>query len=366
MGIAARPSGSASVLQQAWAWLRDTLIGAFEPATFLNGARIIILAAVPFALGIVLHSPVTGLFAALGAIFTGFSDLPGSYRRRAIGLGAVTLFLAACVASGTLLQFLGPWDLLVLLFLGSALAFIGTLTANAGKATTFALVLLILAGGIPGDLADVGMRGLAVLAGGAWMMFGSLTAWPLTPFTPARKAVQAAFARSADVVETALAGLSVPRPDSSVQANALWRARMAAYEALDHAMMILTDLRAAREGTSMTGRRLVLALQQARLLTLSVTALVEVMQRLPEQSRSQVDPVVATILRDLARDVSALGQAVGPNVQALAPRSLSHDSGSIEALLSPLRAQPWAAAPAIAAELEDIGFTLARDRKSVV
>ncbi|MEQ8344649.1 MAG: FUSC family protein [Sneathiellaceae bacterium] len=353
------------LLHGPYAWLRDTIVGAYETATFLAGIRIVVQAAVPLVLGTMLHSPVTGLFGALGAMSVGFCDLPGSYRRRAIGLLAASLLLALFAALGTGLHAVYPWSLPALLLLGTLLGFAGTLTATAGKATTFALVMLILGDGIPGDLADMAERGLAVLAGGLWMTFGALLAWPLQPFAPARKAMRQAFADLAAVLDTALAGLSVPRPESIVQAQAGWQSRATAYRSLDATLAILTDLRAIRDGTSMTGRRLVLAVQQGRLIALSVAGLSQCLEMLPAAARPVVDPVVAALLRGLAHDLRGLGTVMGPHAASVVPPPLSVSVGDIADRLQAASARLEADGIDASADMDSISFSLLNLRAEV-
>ncbi|MFC3225867.1 FUSC family protein [Marinibaculum pumilum] len=352
-------------LPRPLAWLRDTLVAAYEPRTFFNGLRIVLLAAIPFFLGIMLHSATIGLFAALGAIWVGFCDLPGSYRRRAVGLLVTALLLGLSAAIGTLMHGMEVGSLAILFLLGTLLGFVGTLTATAGKATTFALLMLILGCGIGGAPLESVERGIAALVGGTWMTFGTLIAWPIQPFSPARRAVRQAFADLSRVLETAVDGLSVPRPEHIVQAQAGWQARAAAHASLDAAMGILTDLRAIRDGTSMTGRRLVLALQQGRLMALSVSGLSLSMQTIPAAAQPVLDPVVGGILRGLARDVTQLGAALGPNVETVPPAAMSCTAAEITARLAAARDQLSAEGVGDEARTDGIAFYLLNLRAEI-
>lgn len=353
------------LLHSPIAWFRDTIAGAYDRTTFLTGMRIVLQAAVPFFLGTMLHSPLAGLFGALGAMSVGFCDLPGSYRRRISGLIAATVLLAVCAALGTGLHAVYPWSLPALLLIGTLLGFAGTLTATAGKATTFALVMLILGDGIPGDWLNMAERGLAVLAGGLWMTFGTVIAWPLLPFAPARKAMRQAFADLSAVLDTAIAGLSVPRPESIVQAQAGWQSRATAYRSLDLALGILTDLRAIRDGTSMTGRRLVLALQQGRLIALSVAGLSQCLEMAVPAARPILDPVVAALLRSMARDLGALGATLGPNAATGVPGPLSVSVGDISGRLQAAGERLDSAGIDAGADLDSVEFCLLNLRAEI-
>ena len=352
-------------LPRPLAWLRDALVAAYEPRTFINGLRIVLLAAIPFLLGVMLHSPIVGLFAALGAIWVGFCDLPGSYRRRAVGLLVTALVLGLSAAIGTLLHGLEAGSLAILFLLGTLLGFTGTLTATAGKATTFALLMLILGCGIGGAPIDAVERGVAAAIGGAWMTFGTLIAWPIQPFSPARRAVRQAFADLSRVLETAIDGLSMPRPEHIVQAQAGWQARATAHASLDAAMGILTDLRAIRDGTSMTGRRLVLALQQGRLMALSVSGLSHSMQTIPTAAQPILDPIVGSILRGLARDVTQLGATLGPNAETAPPAAMSCTAQEIAARLATAREQLSAAGVGGTGHTDGIAFYLLNLRAEI-
>ncbi|HEY2036865.1 MAG TPA: FUSC family protein [Steroidobacteraceae bacterium] len=149
---------------------------------------------VPLAAGIATGRVGVGLWIAVGAIVTMYSDQPGPYRQRLARLLAVS-------AAGGIAAFIGlvlgaqPAALLIATmivgFAGGLLVVLGDAAARVGMA---AMILLVVTAAHPAGSVSAALQSAALIAcGGLLLTLFSIAAWPLQRYGPEREALAAVY-----------------------------------------------------------------------------------------------------------------------------------------------------------------------------
>jgi len=169
-------------------------------------------AIVPLALGVATGRVGIGLWIAVGAITTMYSDQPGPYRQRLARLltvsaaAGVAAFigmvlgakLAAILAAATIIGFAGG----LLVVFGDA----------AGRVGMTSMILLVIAAGSPANSVWTALQIAALIGcGGLLLTLFSIAAWPLQRYGPEREALAAVYRGLAALArERGIAGDSSP------------------------------------------------------------------------------------------------------------------------------------------------------------
>jgi uncharacterized membrane protein YccC len=199
-------------------------------------------------------------WASTGGFTVALADKGGSYRSRALTMGAVTIGAAVAVALGSLAAGHAASAVVVMLVWATLCSFTGALGPLVAAAGSTAAVLFAEAlGSGTADARLIFERSVAILGSGAWAMMLGLLFWPIRVYRPARYAVADCFRRLAGQAE-ALA----PHGHGGLR------------EALERARQVLADTRRGRLAESGRGARLLVLLQVADLMFATITSLEEV------------------------------------------------------------------------------------------
>jgi uncharacterized membrane protein YccC len=141
---------------------------------------------VPLLVTQLLHSP-GGTWASLGGFSAAIADRGGTYRTRAVTMGALTVGAAIAVVIGGLVGG-QTWLAVALTFvLVGMLSLAREFGISAGGVGTSIAVAFAIALAAPSpSVHDALMRGVFLLGGGAWAMVLALIFWPLRPYRPLR------------------------------------------------------------------------------------------------------------------------------------------------------------------------------------
>lgn len=148
----------------------------------------------PLAAGIATGRVGVGLWIAVGAIVTMYSDQPGPYRQRLARLLAVS-------AAGGIAAFIGMVlgaQLAALLVATVTVGFAGGLLVvlgdAAGRVGMAAMILLVIAAAHPAGGAWAALQSAGLIAcGGLLLTLFSIAAWPLQRYGPEREALAAVY-----------------------------------------------------------------------------------------------------------------------------------------------------------------------------
>ena len=143
----------------------------------------------PIAAGIASGHVAIGLAVASGALNTMFMDQPGPYRLRMQRMLLTSLAAALSGFTGSLLGANGPLMVAAALVWGIGGGMLVALGQNAGRAGLTCMILLLVMGAVPLDLAGASGASAAIFAGGLLQMTFSLAAWPLLRYRPEREAL---------------------------------------------------------------------------------------------------------------------------------------------------------------------------------
>jgi uncharacterized membrane protein YccC len=242
---------------------------------WFRGLRAAVALCAPLVLGDIAGIPNLG-WAALGGFEAILADQGGPYRSRMASLSTLSLGGAAGLTLGSLAGIHLEWALPVTVlfcFVWSYLAVLGQPFNTAGL-----LVQVIFICGIGAPTTswhEALMRGLLLLAGGAWASLLSLLLWPLDPYRPARFAVSSCYSELASFLGSIaeLAGRDQQHP-------ALWH-RLAQHHqyrvrrAVEQGWQAVAAIRAEFQTESAQGHHLVVLLEHADLLIARTVALAE-------------------------------------------------------------------------------------------
>ncbi len=257
------------------------------------------------AVAALLHLPAA-TWVGLAALFVTLVDRGGPYRHRARTMSAMTL-MGAVVGLAAALH-LPPWAAVAATLLwvtacgfarsyGDTPGLMGVVLANY-----FVVSLAIPARGLP----DAMLRSGLFVVGGAWAMFLALSLWPLFPYRPARTAIARCYGALADHAEEVgrwpLEGL--PPFAAGVLPEAPWQAR--ARQLIEQARTVLASTRMGRAGESGRGEHLLVLVEGADVMMVTLIALTEMLEVAPAEPRyhvlrAEVQRALAELASDLRR-----------------------------------------------------------------
>jgi uncharacterized membrane protein YccC len=286
-----------------------TSLGTTRPA-WAAGVRAAFATVTPLIVAALLGSE-GGTWLSLGGFNGALSDRGGSYRTKAVTIGAVTLGTALAVLIGTVggsrLWIAVPLTFVVA-FVASLARVWGTPGISIGSASlsTFAIALAF-----PSTSAVTALTraGLALL-GGLWAMSIALVLWPILPFRPARLAVAECYRALADFVlqmEEALGRSSVDESAHLPVGSAVVRG------ALENARQVLAQLRRGRPGSGGRGEQLLLLGDLVDQLFGHLVAISEAVETIPPVGR---DPAVQLLLQETLAMLRSTLRALAESVEA--------------------------------------------------
>ncbi|MDB4898766.1 MAG: hypothetical protein JWN53_574 [Gemmatimonadetes bacterium] len=286
-----------------------TSLGTTRPA-WAAGFRAAFATVAPLVVAAMLGSE-GGTWLSLGGFNGALSDRGGSYRTKAVTIGAVSLGTAVAVVIGTLG---GSW-LWIAVPLTFAVAFVASLArvwGNPGVSIGSAsLSTFVIALAFPSTSVTTALtRGGLALLGGLWAMTIALVLWPILPFRPARLAVAQCYRALADFVlqmEEALARSTV---DESVH---LPVGSAAVRGALENARLVLTQLRRGRPGSGGRGEHLLLLGDLVDQMFGHLVAIADMVETVPPAER---DPGVQLLLQETLAMIRSTLRALADSVEA--------------------------------------------------
>jgi uncharacterized membrane protein YccC len=149
---------------------------------------------VPLALGIATGHLGIGLWIAVGALVTLYSDQPGPYRQRLAWLLAVSAAGGCAAFVGLVLGGHLPALIaatVVIAFAGALLVVFGDAGGRVGMA---AIILLVITAAAPASGPGTALQIAALIAcGGLLLTLFSIAAWPLQRYGPEREALAAIY-----------------------------------------------------------------------------------------------------------------------------------------------------------------------------
>jgi uncharacterized membrane protein YccC len=295
-------------LDRTFSPVREATTLASRPA-YAAGVRGAIATVLPLAIATMAGVPEAGTWLSLGGFNTALSDRGGSYRSRAVVMGAVMAGTATAIMLGSL----GGRSIWIALPLTFAVAFVASLARVWGLAGVSiggaSLSTFVIALAYPSSsVEDAVTRGGFALLGGSWAMLLALLLWPLRPYRPARKAVAASYEALADFIDdmkNAIGRTSASlRPEVPV-GSATVRG------ALEDARLVLTRLRRGRPGSTARGEQLLILgdlVDQLFGHVVAVAESIETIRRADRDPAAQL--VVLETLSVIASSVRALGAGV--------------------------------------------------------
>ena len=256
-----------SIAQRASGTARQLFVLGEGQLQIGRGVRTAFALIVPVIVGDLLAQPLLS-WAALGGWLGSLADKGGSYRTRAATMGAFAILGSACVFAGTDAAGSAPLAVASMLVAG-ILGGLGRVYGDEGSTVgLFIAVLYAVAVGSPSAVPHAALlRAEMFAAGAAWAMVLSLLLWPLHPFRPARRAVAESYRVLAELA-LALASVSDVLGDQSAGA-ARDRARAlhaSVRSALEHARVVLADVRRRKQGRSPRGEQLLVLTEGAEQL----------------------------------------------------------------------------------------------------
>ena len=241
----------------------------------------------PIAAGIFSGHVALGLAVASGALNTMFMDQPGPYRLRMQRMLLTSLAAALSGFTGSLLGANAPLMVAAALIWGIGGGMLVALGQNAGRAGLTCMILLLVMGAVPLDLAGASGASVAIFAGGLLQMTFSLAAWPLLRYRPEREALSRLCSELAAVCHGPV------RPDRQHRVPPVT-------QSLLEVEQLLHGVHRAR-GTAMDTFRVLARIVER--IRLEILALVDVIDMLPEDADAQNVQARHTLLR--LRDYTA-------------------------------------------------------------
>ena len=280
-----------------------------------RGVRTAFALIVPVIVGDLLAQPLLS-WAALGGWLGSLADKGGSYRARAATMGAFAMLGSMCVFAGTDAAGSAPLAVGSMLVAG-ILGGLGRVYGDEGSTVgLFIAVLYAVAAGSPSTASHAALLRAEMLAAGvAWAMVLSLLLWPLHPFRPARRAVAASYRVLAELA-LALAGVSEVLGDQSAgEARDRARALHASVRsALEHARVVLADVRRRKQGRSPRGEQLLVLTEGAEQLFGTLVAIEAELEAAHDGGSTAGDDAFARIFAALAATLAQLANAVDDTV----------------------------------------------------
>ncbi|AEI62281.1 FUSC family protein [Corallococcus macrosporus] len=278
------------------------------------GLRAALAVGAPLAAAALLHLPAA-TWVGLSALFVALVDRGGPYGYRARTMGAMTL-MGAVVGLAAALHLPAWAAVIVTLLWVTACGFARSYGDTPGLMGVVLANYFVVSLALPArDVSDALLRSGLFLVGGAWAMFLALLLWPLFPYRPARMAIARCYDALAEHAEEVgrwpLEGLPVA---AGVLPVAPWQARMR--QLIEQARTVLASTRMGRAGESGRGEHLLVLLEGADAMMVTLIALTEMLEVAPAEPRyhalrSEVQRALAELAADLRRVRLALEKEGG-------------------------------------------------------
>jgi uncharacterized membrane protein YccC len=286
---------------------------------------------VPLLVMQIVHAP-GGTWASLGGFSAAVADRGGAYRIRALTMGALSVGAAVGVLVGGLVGGT-TWLAVALTFL-----VVGVLSlarefgiSAGGVGTSIAVAFAVSLAAPSPTMHEAIMRGVYLLAGGAWAMVLALVFWPLRPYRPLRLATARGYRALADYAD-AMAALGDAAPNEN-QRFAFRSHRMLIREAIEAARAVVAVSRRGGQGEARRGERLLLLVQGAELIFGTLIAINELLETAAETNSADVSQRVDRAVAQFA--VASRHIATAIEIEPHAPSAL-------EAVVSPRSTPPEA------------------------
>jgi uncharacterized membrane protein YccC len=243
---------------------------------------------VPLLVTQLLHS-TGGTWASLGGFSAAIADRGGTYRTRAITMGALTVGAAIAVVIGGRVGG-QTWLAVALTFvIVGVLSLAREFGISAGGVGTSIAVTFAIALSAPSpSVHDALMRGVFLLGGGAWAMVLALVFWPLKPYRPLRLTTARAYRDLADYAFDIAVFAGQPNDDQRAR---LLRHRAVIRESIEAARAVVAVSRRGGQGEVRRGERLLMLVQGADMLFGTIIALDELLESMPGSDASVIVPL---------------------------------------------------------------------------
>ncbi len=280
----------------------------------------------PLVTGAAIGHTSAGLLVAIGALNVSYSDGPEPYRMRGRRLLTSACCSALAVAAGGLLGREHLWLILLAglsAFAAGMMVSIGQTAADIGV-MTLATLIVFAAQAMTAEIAL--QSGLLALGGGLLQTTLAIASWPITRYSPERRALAALYqslAHAAGMTADALSAPELPPPASAESTEA--------QRAL-----------AGLEGdSSVDAERYLALLSQAERMRLSLLAIARLRVRLSREPDGGGEAVILDdALAASSRALAAIGDALSPGRIAGIGSAPSIETTSIQAGAESLRNSP--------------------------
>ena len=284
----------------------------------MAGLRAAVATIVPLLVTQILHS-TGGTWASLGGFSSAIADRGGTYRTRAITMGALTVGASIAVVIGGLVGG-QTWLAVALTFV-----IVGMLSlarefgiSAGGVGTSIAIAFAIALSAPAPSRHDALMRGVYLLGGGAWAMLLALVFWPVRPYRPLRLTTARAYRDLADYASDIATRSGAPNDD-----RRLLEHRTVIREAIEAARAVVAVSRRGGQGEVRRGERLLMLVQGADMLFGTIIAFDELLESMSEADARVIAPLATDALDGFARAARRIATTieVEPNAPtALQPR----------------------------------------------
>ena len=273
--------------------------------------------------GVAIGQTSGGLLASIGALNVSYSDAPEPYRVRARRMLAATCCCAFAVGAGGLL---GREHLALILlaglcaFLTGMMVAIGQTAADIGVMTLATLIVFAAQAMSPEAALQ---SGLLALGGGLLQTVLSIASWPVTRYSPERRALAALYASIARAAGTSADALSAPDlpPPATAESTEAQRA-----------------LAALASDTSVEAERCLALLSQAERIRLALLAIARLRVRLAREPDGGGEAAILDdALAAASRALEAIGAALSPSVTTRMGAAPSIETTRIESDAEGLR-----------------------------
>jgi uncharacterized membrane protein YccC len=252
-----------------------------------------------------------GTWMSLAGFSGALADRGGSYRNRALTMGALTVAGAVAVALGTLAA--GRLAIaLPLTFLLALCCSLARVWGNAGATvggSVLNIFVIALAYPAPSPREALSRAGFVVI-GGLWAMVLSLVLWPLRPYRPLRLAVAECY-RAVAVYAEGLVHRAAEGATAHSGEIPIGAAQVRA--ALESARAALAAMRRGRPGESGRGEKLLVLREMADQLFGHLVALGDMAETIPGEKR--VDSAQRAFMGSLSA-VAATARAIAAQIEA--------------------------------------------------
>jgi uncharacterized membrane protein YccC len=260
---------------QSWIRLRGQIAALVRRMGWFRGLRAAVALSAPMVLGDLAGMANLG-WAALGGFEAIVADTGGPYRTRLSSLATLSLGGAAGLLLGSLAGDSLHWALPVTVLWCFGWSYLAVLGQPFSSAGVLVQVIYICGVGAPTtSWREALVRGLLLLAGGAWAALLSLLLWPLDAYRPARSAVSSCYTELASFL-----GSVAELFGREQQGAGLWH-RLAQHHqyrvrrAVEQGWQAVAAIRAEHQSDTAQGYHLVVLLENADLLIARTVALAE-------------------------------------------------------------------------------------------